>query len=60
LAIAIPKEPTELQDGLLTANEVAELRLSADWVVLAACNTGARDKPGAEGTVRLGASLLLP
>jgi CHAT domain-containing protein len=33
---------------LLTASEVAQLRLSADWVVLSACNTAAGDKPGAE------------
>lgn len=26
-------------DGLLTASEIAALRLSADWVVLSACNT---------------------
>jgi CHAT domain-containing protein len=28
-------------DGLLTASEVAELKLNADWVVLSACNTAA-------------------
>ena len=26
-------------DGLLTAREVAQLKLNADWVVLSACNT---------------------
>jgi CHAT domain-containing protein len=35
-------------DGLLTASEVAQLKLNADWVVLSACNTAAGDKPGAE------------
>jgi CHAT domain-containing protein/Tfp pilus assembly protein PilF len=30
-------------DGLLTASEVAELKLNADWVVLSACNTAAGD-----------------
>jgi CHAT domain-containing protein len=35
-------------DGLLTASEVAQLKLNADWVVLSACNTIAGDKPGAE------------
>jgi CHAT domain-containing protein len=34
--------------GLLTASEVAQLKLNADWVVLSACNTIAGDKPGAE------------
>jgi CHAT domain-containing protein len=48
LALSIPKEPSELDDGLLTASEVAQLKLNADWVVLSACNTVAGDKPGAE------------
>jgi len=48
LALSIPKSPTELDDGLLTASEVAQLKLNADWVVLSACNTIAGDKPGAE------------
>jgi len=48
LALSIPKEPSDLDDGLLTASEVAQLRLAADWVVLSACNTAAGEKPGAE------------
>ena len=48
LVLSIPKEPTDLDDGLLTASEVAQLKLNADWVVLSACNTIAGDKPGAE------------
>src|SRR5262249_48969193 len=48
LALTLPKQPSELDDGLLTASEVAQLRLNADWVVLSACNTAAADKPGAE------------
>jgi len=48
LALTIPNEPTELDDGLLTASEVAQLKLNADWVVLSACNTAAGDRPGAE------------
>jgi len=48
LALSIPKQPTEFDDGLLTASEVAQLKLNADWVVLSACNTVAGDKPGAE------------
>jgi len=38
----------ELDEGLLTSSEVAQLKLNADWVVLSACNTIAGDKPGAE------------
>ena len=34
-------------NGLLTASEVATLKLNADFVVLSACNT-AGDEPGAE------------
>jgi CHAT domain-containing protein len=48
LALSLPKQPTELDDGLLTASEVAQLKLNADWVVLSACNTAAAGKPGAE------------
>jgi CHAT domain-containing protein len=48
LALTLPKMPSDLDDGLLTASEVAQLKLNADWVVLSACNTIAGDKPGAE------------
>jgi tetratricopeptide (TPR) repeat protein/CHAT domain-containing protein len=48
LALTLPKQPSETDDGLLTAGEVAQLKLNADWVVLSACNTIAGDKPGAE------------
>ena len=44
----MPAQPTAFDDGLLTASEIAQLRLNADWVVLSACNTIAGDKPGAE------------
>jgi CHAT domain-containing protein len=48
LVLTLPAQPTELDDGLLTASEVAQLKLNADWVVLSACNTIAGDTPGAE------------
>lgn len=48
LALTLPKEPSDLDDGLLTASEVTQLKLNADWVVLSACNTAAGDKPGTE------------
>jgi len=48
LAFTMPNNPTELDDGLLQASEIAQLKLNADWVVLSACNTAAEDKPGAE------------
>src|SRR5262249_20174923 len=48
LALSQPARPSVADDGLLTASEVAQLKLNADWVVLSACNTIAGDKPGAE------------
>ena len=48
LVLSLPEHPTKLDDGLLTASEVAQLKLNADWVVLSACNTAAAEKPGAE------------
>ena len=48
LALTLPTEPSELDDGVLTASEVAQLKLNADWVVLSACNTAAGERPGAE------------
>ena len=48
LALAIPEEATEIDDGLLTMSEISKLRLDADWVVLSACNTAAGDKQGAD------------
>src|SRR5262249_13562917 len=51
LVLTPPAQPSELDDGLLTASEVAhDLKLDADWVVLSACDTAATDgTPGAEG-----------
>jgi tetratricopeptide (TPR) repeat protein/CHAT domain-containing protein len=37
-----------VDDGLLTATEVATLRMDADWVILSACNTAAGGVKGAE------------
>jgi CHAT domain-containing protein len=48
LALSIPAKPNDFDDGLLTASEIAQLKLDADWAVLSACNTAAEDKPGAE------------
>jgi CHAT domain-containing protein len=45
LLLTPPEHATEEDDGLLTASEVAQLRLDADWVLLSACNTAARVGP---------------
>jgi len=39
---------SEEDNGLLTASEVAQLNLNADWVVISACNTAAGSSDGAE------------
>jgi len=51
IVLTPPETPTEQDDGLVTASEVAhDVKLDADWVVLSACNTAAADgAPRAEG-----------
>ena len=39
LVLSIPDEPSIKDDGYLTANEIATLKLNADIVILSACNT---------------------
>lgn len=50
LVLSKPENPTPLDDGLLKASEVIDLKLDADLVLLSACNTASGDgRPGAEG-----------
>jgi CHAT domain-containing protein len=51
LVLTPPDVPTPDNDGLLTASEIATLKLNADWVVLSACNTAAGS--GGEGAEAL-------
>ena len=48
LMLTPPQQASDEDDGLLTASEVAQLKLDADWVVMSACNTAAGDKVDAE------------
>jgi CHAT domain-containing protein len=50
LVLTPPEKGSSLDDGLLTASEVAQLKIDADLVILSACNTAAGDgSEGAEG-----------
>jgi CHAT domain-containing protein len=51
LVLTPPRSATPRDDGLLTASEVASLRIGADWVVLSACNTASGD--GSSGAMGL-------
>jgi len=53
LVLTPPQKGTEKDDGILTASEIAQLDLNADWVLLSACNTAAGDSPNAEGLTGL-------
>ncbi len=59
LALSPPAQVQPGDDGLLTASEIAELSLNADWVVLSACNTAGGDgTPDAEGLSGLARAFL--
>ncbi len=48
LLLTPPAKATALDDGYLTASEIAALKLDADWVILSACNTAAASTEGGE------------
>jgi CHAT domain-containing protein len=41
LILTPPKAQSDVDDGYLSASEVAGLKLDAEWVILSACNTAA-------------------
>jgi CHAT domain-containing protein len=43
-----PQTATQEDDGLLTASEVTQLELDADWVIMSACRTAAGEAQDAE------------
>jgi tetratricopeptide (TPR) repeat protein/CHAT domain-containing protein len=48
LILTPPDKASEVDDGYLSASEVAALKLDADWVILSACNTAAGEEKSAE------------
>jgi CHAT domain-containing protein len=46
LVLTPPPVPSDLDDGYLSASEAAQLHLSADFVVLSACNTATSEGAG--------------
>ncbi|MBD1902654.1 tetratricopeptide repeat protein [Trichocoleus sp. DQ-A3] len=57
IALAPSGTPDDVVDGLLTAGEIFDMKLSADLVVLSACDTGRGDITG-DGVVGLSRSLI--
>ena len=58
LVLTPPTKASKEDNGLLTASEVAQLQLNADWVVLSACNTAGGSAEGAEALSGLAALFL--
>ena len=59
LVLTPPAMASANDDGYLSASEAAQLRLSADWVILSACNTAGSDgRPGGESLSGLGRAFL--
>ncbi|QDC09464.1 CHAT domain-containing protein [Oceanicola sp. D3] len=55
---ALALTPGGGEDGLLTASEIALLRMNPDWVVLSACNTAVGETPDAEALSGLAQAFL--
>lgn len=59
LVLTPPRAASADDDGLLTAAEIALLRLDADLVILSACNTAAGSGEGGEGLSGLASGFFL-
>ncbi|MBY6047782.1 CHAT domain-containing protein [Vannielia litorea] len=60
LVLTPPQVATATDDGLLTASEIADMTLTAEWVILSACNTAGGDgRPDAEGLSGLARAFLV-
>jgi CHAT domain-containing protein len=53
LVMTPPSSSTPEDSGLLTASDIAQLKLNADWVVLSACNTAAGERISGEALAGL-------
>ena len=58
LALTAPSVADIDGDGLLTTEEILQLKLNADWIILSACNTAAGQGEGAEAISGLGRAFL--
>jgi CHAT domain-containing protein len=58
-ALVFLSDPTTREDGLLSATEVAQLRLRANLVLLSACDTAVGPIEGQEGIANLSRAFLL-
>jgi len=54
LAMTAPEVTGDDGDGLLTMEEILNIKLNADWVILSACNTASGGGAGAEAVSGLG------
>lgn len=52
LVLTPPDAGSERDDGLLTAHEIAQLELNAEWVLLSACNTAGGRITAGDGSVQ--------
>ena len=59
LILSPPRQATDADDGYLTASEIAQLKIDADWVILSACNTAGWQQLGEPHVVGIGPRILL-
>ena len=58
-AITLSSDPAGNNDGILTATEIAQLKLNAELIVLSGCETAAGQEAGAEGVIGLNRAFLV-
>ncbi len=58
LVLTTPTHPRGDDDGLLTASEIAALKIDADWVILSACNTAGGNGVGSPAYSGLASAFL--